>query len=72
LDEGSHLSNLLEVLAVQYGQKLIESICMSETGPIDSWFSVIIDGKAMSAMPQSNILLKEGSVIVLLAAAGGG
>jgi len=72
LDEGSHLSDLLEVLAAQYGQNLIESIYMSEMGPIDSWVSVIIDGKAMSPMPQSNIPLKEGSVIVLLAAAGGG
>ena len=72
LDEGSRLSDLLEALAAQYGQRLIESIYMSEMGPIDSWASVIVDGQAMSPMPQSNAQLKEGSVVVLLAAAGGG
>ncbi len=72
LDDGSHLSDLFQVLASKYGKTLIESTRISEMGAIDSWFSVVVDGKAMSAIPQSNIPLKEGSVIVLLAAVGGG
>jgi molybdopterin converting factor small subunit len=72
LDEGSHLSDLLEVLAAQYGQRFIKLVYTSEMGPIDSWASVIVDGQAMSPTPQLDVQLKEGSVVVLLAAAGGG
>ncbi|MEM2093928.1 MAG: hypothetical protein QXI32_01365 [Candidatus Bathyarchaeia archaeon] len=72
LREGAHLSDLLQVLIARYGEKLAELLYTSEQSPIDTWPSVIVDGKAMTLDPVTNVTLKEGSLVVLLSAGSGG
>lgn len=74
LDENAHLSSLLQVLATQYGEELIDNIYASNLDSIDAWSAVIVDGKAVSLplTPHSDVKLKEGSVVVLMNAVGGG
>ena len=70
LRENAHLSDLLEVLTMQYGKGLMDLIYASELEPIDTWASIIVDGKVMSL--DSDVMLKEDSIVVFLVAASGG
>ena len=74
LDEGAHLSDILEVLATRYGEGLINSIYTPELDSLDIWASVIVDGQPvpLPLTPKSDVKLKEGSVIVLIAPVSGG
>ncbi len=74
LEADTHLSSLLEVLASQYGEELINRIYASHLDSIDAWSAVIVDGKAVSlpVTPRSDVQLKDGSVVVLMNAVGGG
>jgi molybdopterin converting factor small subunit len=74
LDENANLSSLLQALATRYGEGLIDNIYASNLDSIDAWSAVIVDGKAvpLPLTPHSDVKLKEGSVIVLMNAVGGG
>ena len=72
LSENAHLNDLLRLLTARYGKELVDLLYSSEMSPIDTWASVIVDGKIMSLDPVSNIPLKEGSLVVLLSAVSGG
>ena len=74
LEENAHLSFLLQALATKYGDGLIDNIYASNLDSIDAWSAVIVDGKAVSLplTPHSDVKLKEGSVVVLMNAVGGG
>jgi hypothetical protein len=40
--------------------------------PIDTWTSIIVDGRVFSLDPVPDIVLNDGSLVVLLAAVSGG
>ncbi len=74
LEADTPLSSLLEVLASKYGEELINRIYASNLDSIDAWSAVVVDGKAvpLPVTPHSDVQLKDGSVIVLMNAVGGG
>jgi molybdopterin converting factor small subunit len=72
LDESSCLSDLLGALIERYGDGLNDLLYASELSPIDTWATVVIDGQAMRLTSKSDIKLKEGSTVVLLAPVSGG
>jgi sulfur carrier protein ThiS len=74
LDENAQLSSLLQALTTQYGKFLIDNLYASNLDSIDAWSAVIVDGKAvpLPLTPHSDVKLKEGSVVVLMNAVGGG
>jgi len=74
LNEGAQVNDLLRVLTAQYGEGLRDLVYAANQDSIDVWASVIIDGKALPLplAPESNIKLKEGSVVILLAPVAGG
>jgi molybdopterin converting factor small subunit len=74
LGENARLSSLLQALATQYGERLIDNLYASNLDSIDAWAAVIVDGKAvpLPLTPQSDVKLQEGSVVVLMNAVGGG
>jgi len=72
LPENTKINGLLKVLKERYGERLIDLLYASEMGSHDSWASIIIDGRTSSLTPELDVELKEGSVVVLLAAVGGG
>lgn len=74
LGENTSLSSLLQALATQYGESLIDNLYASNLDSIDAWSAVIVDGKAvpLPLTPHSDVKLKEGSVVVLMNAVGGG
>lgn len=72
LDEGSCLSDLLKALIERYGDGLNNFLYASELSPIDTWATVLVDGKATLLTSKSNTKLREGSTVVLLAPVSGG
>lgn len=74
LEVNTCLSSLLEALAARYGEALINRIYVSNLDSIDAWSAVIVDGKAvpLPLTPRSDVQLKDGSVVVLMNAVGGG
>ena len=74
LDERAHLSDLLNVLAARYGDELIARLYLSEQGTTDVWASTIVDGTAVPLPPilQSDVALREGSVVVIMSPVSGG
>ena len=74
LEKNARLSGLLQALATQYGEELIENLFASNLDSIDAWPAIIVDGKAipLPLTPHSDVKLKDGSVVVLMNAVGGG
>ncbi len=74
LNESAHLSDLLKELTTRYGEALMDLLYASESDSIDVWASVIVQGQVISLppVPESDVELKEGSVVVLMAPASGG
>ena len=75
LEEGSCLKDLLEVLVTLYGKGIIERLFTPTLGPAEPTevtTSVIVDGLIMPLKPESNIKLKEGSKVNLIAPVAGG
>jgi molybdopterin converting factor small subunit len=74
LDENARLSSLLQALATQYGEEIIDNLYASNLDSIDAWSAIIVDGKAVTLpiTPRSDVKLKEGSVVVLMNAVSGG
>jgi sulfur carrier protein ThiS len=72
LDENAKVKDLLEALKTQYGEKIIDLLYSSDMGPHESWTSIIVDGQTLPLTHRSDVKLKDGSVVVLLAAIGGG
>lgn len=74
LDKSAHLSDLLSVLATQYGDELISLLYLSEQETIDVWASIIVDGTSvpLPLIPQSDVTLREGSVVVIMSPVSGG
>jgi sulfur carrier protein ThiS len=74
LGENARLSSLLQALATQYGERLIDKLYASNLDSIDAWSAVIVDGKAvpLPLTAHSDVKLKEGSLVVLMNAVGGG
>ena len=72
LDEGARLRELLQLLIERYGENLATSMFKSSMGPIDTWTSIIVDGRVFSLDPIPDIVLNDGSLVVLLTAVSGG
>ena len=72
LDENAEVKDLLEALKAQYGEGLIDLIYSSDMGPHESWTSIMVDGRMLPLTHRPDVKLKDGSVVVLLAAVGGG
>ncbi len=74
LDENTHLSTVLKILANRYGETIIDKLYASEVDFIDVWPSIIVDGKVITLplKPQSDIKLKVGSVVILMSPVSGG
>ena len=74
LEANTRLSGLLRALATRYGEELINRIYASNLDSIDAWSAVIVDGKAvpLPVTSHSDVQLKDGSVVVLMNAVGGG
>lgn len=72
LSDGAHLHDLIQLLIERYGESLASSMFKSSMGPIDTWSSIIVDGRVFSLDPVPDVVLKDGSLVVLLAAVSGG
>lgn len=72
LGEGAGLRGLLKLLTERYGEGLSSSMFKSDMGPIDTWTSIIVDGRVLSLDPVPDVALKDGSIVVLMAAVSGG
>lgn len=74
LAENTHLSALLDVLTKRYGDALIAQLYLSERGTRDVWASVIVDGTVvpLPLAPQADLLLRDGSVVVIMSPVSGG
>ena len=74
LDENARLSDLLKVLTMRYGEALMDLLYTSELSPLDVWASVMVESQVvpLPLIPESDVKLKEGSVVVLMAPVSGG
>ncbi|MDQ1278824.1 MAG: hypothetical protein QG670_84 [Thermoproteota archaeon] len=72
LDHGAYLRELLHLLVERYGESLASLMFKSGMGPIDTWTSILVDGRVFSLDPVPDIVLNDGSLVVLLAAVSGG
>ena len=72
LRENAEIRDLIKILETRYGKGLIDLLYYSEMGPHESWTSIIVDGQIFSLTPELDVRLKDGSVVVLMAAVGGG
>jgi len=74
LDENAHLSDLLKVLVIRYGESLTNLLYMPEHDSIEVWPSLIVQGLVISLplTPNSDVKIKDGSLVVLMTPATGG
>ena len=74
LDEDARVSDLLELLTARYGRGLKDLVYSTEQDSVDVWPVLVVDGQAvpLPPLPESDVKLKEGSVVVLMSPFGGG
>jgi len=74
LDEDGRVSDLLELLTARHGRGLKDLVYSTEQDSVDVWPVLVVDGQAvpLPPVPESDVKLKEGSVVVLMSPFGGG
>ena len=74
VDEDARVSDLLELLTARYGRGLKDLVYSAEQGSGNVWPVLVVDGQAipLPPVPESDVKLKEGSVVVLMSPFGGG
>ena len=75
IKEGSSLRDLFKVLVNSYGKSVIERIYKPKLGqaePTETIASIIIDRQVILLKNESDVKLKEGSIITLITPVGGG
>ena len=74
LEERARLSDLLEALTTRYGDKFIARLYLAEQETTDVWSSTIVDGTVvpLPLVPQTDVPLRDGSVVVIMSPVSGG
>ena len=72
MDEGAGLMELMALLSDRFGPRFVAALYAEESGPVEPYISVVVDGRAVLLSEGSPVALHSGSTVAFVPPLGGG